>query len=218
MTSPPRANLHAEFVGTAEMRRLHVEQLARFRDWALRHEWSAMHRAHYDWWMFPVDRPSSYGFRFTVYADEVRELTADDAYLAGYREGVRLLLLGWGWDTQLCELVHDPDADQRWHDWPIRLLKCLDSTRLFGQEDLRLGVGDYARLLIDQGVPMRYRGDLLPSIQALILERRGADSGSSHSLGGARTRPVGGDERTGPRCLPAGDSAGSRGGLDSAST
>jgi hypothetical protein len=33
-----------------------------FEDAAGRGDWMAIHDAHFDWWMFPTDEPSAYGF------------------------------------------------------------------------------------------------------------------------------------------------------------
>ena len=42
-------------------------------------DWRRFHISHYDWWTFPIDRPSQHGLRYTVYADDVARLKADMA-------------------------------------------------------------------------------------------------------------------------------------------
>ena len=36
-------------------------QHSHFVKWNTQEKWSTFHSAHYDWWAFPIDRPSSYG-------------------------------------------------------------------------------------------------------------------------------------------------------------
>lgn len=128
-----------------------------FQEAAATREWSRIHMAHYDWWMFPIDQPSRHGMAFTVNAADVGELRAAPGFRADYLEGVRILLQAWGWDLDRRELIADPDADQRWQGWPIRLEKCGRSLRLFAEDASYASVREYALWLIGQGTPMLYK-------------------------------------------------------------
>ena len=149
-------NIHPEFVGIARLREQHAKTLAMFRESEQARAWEDIHAAHYDWWMFPIDQPSKKGFAYTVYQAEVSELRASPGYLAGYLDGVRILLLSWGWDLQSRTPVRACDPDQRWMQWPIRLEKCGRSLWLFEEFDAYRSVRGYALSLIDEGVDLRY--------------------------------------------------------------
>ena len=116
------------------------------------------HSNHYDWWMFPIDDPSSYSFAYTIYDEEIAELKQDDGFIEGYLSGVKLLALAWGWDLDQQEYIPNPDPNQTWHDWPIRLYKAAKSVKLFGFNTEFESLRSYARDLISQGKSMIYSG------------------------------------------------------------
>lgn len=151
-------NRHPEFVRVDGIKEKHAWQLALFEQWVAGGEWRRIHQAHYDWWMFPIDAPSSFGYAWTVYDGDVAELKRDDDFLRGYLRGAEILALSWGWDLGGCAPVPEPHPDQRWQDWPIRLHKCATSLRLFGFprrfESFRLFAGG----LMAEGTDMTYRG------------------------------------------------------------
>ena len=66
-----RCNTDPSFVGLEGLIRTHAEQIAPFEGWAAAGDWERFHRSHYDWWVFPVDRRSSWGLQWTVYEGEV---------------------------------------------------------------------------------------------------------------------------------------------------
>ena len=106
--------------------------------------------------MFPI--PSSDGLTWTVYAGDIAELKADDAYLRDYLRGVALLMASWGWDLGAQEFLPDPTPAQRWQDWPFRLYKAAVSVQAFGFDAPFVSVKKYALLLIGRGVSMKYNG------------------------------------------------------------
>ena len=149
-------NEHGEFVGTEEIKRRQREQLAEFRLCEAARDWSRLHGSHFDWWMFPIDRPSQFGFAWTVFESEIAELAADEAWVADYLDGVRIEALAWGWDLAAAAPVPDPEPEQRWQDWPIRLEKLTRSLELFGfTTELRSMCGYFGRLS-SEGVSFRY--------------------------------------------------------------
>lgn len=125
-------NIDPEFVGLDRIRSRQKEQLVLFERWASKNQWSNFHSGHYDWWMFPIDEPSSYGYAWTVYEGDIAELKRDREYITGYLRGAELLALSWGWDLSKREYVLDPKPDQKWQHWPIRLYKASKSLKLFG--------------------------------------------------------------------------------------
>ena len=153
-----KRNTHAEFVGLEALKAKQAWQLGLFENWAATARWDAIHSAHYDWWMFPIDAPSSYGYAWTVYEGDVAELLSDADFMTGYLGGAELLALAWGWDLGARAAIPDPHRDQRWQDWPIRLHKCARSLQLFGQESQFESLRGYALLLLWEGVDMTYRG------------------------------------------------------------
>ena len=85
-----KRNDNSEFAGIERIKQRHAEQLLDFQLWANRGEWTQFHHAHYDWWMFPIDRPSSYGLTWTIYDGDVEEFTQDAAFMQRYRRGIEL--------------------------------------------------------------------------------------------------------------------------------
>lgn len=152
-----RRNTDAEFVGLPRLKQQHGWQLARFEKWAAARKWISFHMAHYDWWMFPIDRPSRFGYAWTVLADDVAELKEDEAFVRGYLRGVELLALAWGWDLNARDYVPNPDKMQYWVNHPIRLYKCLRSLNLFGYGTPFESLCLFARDLMAQGEEMACR-------------------------------------------------------------
>lgn len=155
MTDPVR-NTHPEFVGVEALKARQREQLAAFRAAASARAWKRIHDDHYDWWMFPIDKPSRLGFAWTVYRDEIDALRSDPAWMADYLEGVRLEALAWGWDLDRAMPVEPPDPHQGWHDWPIRLEKLTRSLEIFGCDRELASMVAFARQLADREVSFRY--------------------------------------------------------------
>jgi hypothetical protein len=155
-----KRNQDRAFVGIAELKRKHAEQLAQFREWESTNNWQALHKAHYDWWMFPVDEPSSYGFAWTVYEGDIAELKQDDVYMKGYEIGVEILARSWGWNIHTAKYLADLHYDQCWQNWPIRLYKCAKSLLLFGYQPQFNSMRIYARDLMRQGHSFAYSRDI----------------------------------------------------------
>jgi hypothetical protein len=154
-----KRNTYPEFVGLDELKRKHKAQLDDFELWAAEGKWYDFHYSHYDWWMFPYDKPSAYGRAYTIYEYEVSELKKDDIFIERYLRGVELLLMSWGWDLHRQSFVENPDRGQKWANWPIRLYKCGCSLLLFGFYNTFISVQKYARHLIDEGHDFRYDGE-----------------------------------------------------------
>ncbi len=90
----------------------------------------------FDWWMFPVDRPSaSHGPKYVVNLEEIERLKLDPEFMANYRKGVVLVAKSWGWDLE--KNVDVTNEFQFWAGYDVRLGKMLQSLKLFGQDDLR---------------------------------------------------------------------------------
>jgi hypothetical protein len=123
-----------------QIKKQQFEQLQQFENWADANKWSSIHDAHYDWWMFPVERPSSqYGETYAVGKGEVEELKADPIFMENYRRGVVLVVQAWGWDLEKGEAISVSDFEvsgQKWTGYGVRLAKMSDSLRLFGEKDL----------------------------------------------------------------------------------
>jgi len=147
-----------EFVGVSAIKELNLSQLEEFRDWASTGNWGKFHSSHYDWWAFPIDAPSSYGFKYCLTPQSVAALSKDESFIASLRESATLLMLSWGWEIFKSKLVDEPQPDQSWANWPIRLAKCIRSLNLFGQGDIVQSARSFATLLESQGVSFEYMG------------------------------------------------------------
>ncbi len=129
--------------------------LTKFKRWAQAGEWKEFHHAHYDWWMFPLDRSSSgQGMRYTVYQNDIQQLKADPAWLKDYRLGAVLLMQSWGWDVANRKMYTALAPDQKWQNWDVRLGKLAHSLILFEQWDLYAGVEAYVQYLTQSGVKL----------------------------------------------------------------
>jgi hypothetical protein len=114
-----------------------AEQLAKFETWAQAGQWQNIHQAHYDWWMFPVERPSSgYGDVYAVSKKDVQALKDDKEFMENYRQGVHLVVQAWGWDLEKGEAIQPAASGQKWTGYGVRLAKMSDSLRLFDEIEL----------------------------------------------------------------------------------
>ena len=136
----------------------HHAQVTEFEKWAAENDWDSFHRSHYDWWAFPIDRPSSHGYMWTVYAADIAELQEDQLFTNRYVRGVCLVAASWGWDVFRKNYIPDPQPAQRWHQWPVRLHKMAQSVKLFGYDELFNSLRTYAGDLMTQGETMSYNG------------------------------------------------------------
>ena len=162
-------NTHPEFVGLAALKEAHKTQLRAFEEWAKQGQWREFHRHHYDWWMFPIDAPSKFGFKWTVFEEEIAELKKDPNFLRDLVRGAELLAFSWGWDLQQSRPIPNPAPDQCWQRWPIRLYKATSSLRLFGCGHEFASFRQYGQELIAQGEDFTFNDrDLTP----LFLEER----------------------------------------------
>jgi hypothetical protein len=151
-------NTDPTFVGIPALIAQHAAQIAAFEAWAAAGDWMRFHVSHYDWWTFPIDRPSQHGLRYTVYADDVAQLKADPGFMTRYRRGIVLVAASWGWDVHRADFIPEPAPEQRWQHWPVRLHKAGRSARLFGEDALYESLRRYALWLIDRGEPFMYNG------------------------------------------------------------
>jgi len=153
-----RYNTDPKFVGYVTLKARQREQLESFEDWATNNRWRRFHDSHYDWWMFPIDEPSRYGYAWVVYDGDVAELMRDEAYIRNYLRGVELLALSWGWNLNKKEKILNPQKDQSWQGWSIRLYKASKSLKLFGFNQLFESMKAFAHDLIENGENMEYNG------------------------------------------------------------
>jgi len=153
-----KINTDSSFVGIEKLKQTHGKQIAEFENWALQDDWERFHDSHYDWWVFPINRQSSYGLMWVVYEGEVAELQSDRLFLEKYRRGVYLVSASWGWDVLNKSYISNPKAGQSWHQWPVRLYKAAQSVKLFGYEDLFESLKTYAGDLMKRGESMSYNG------------------------------------------------------------
>lgn len=152
-----RRNISPEFVGLEELKKQHAVQIARFELWAARRKWIMFHHSHYDWWAFPYGCHSgSYGAAYAIYDYEAELLKQDEVFIKRFLRGVELLMLSWGWNLYGRCYVQNPDSDQCWHNWPIRLYKCAKSLKLFCFEEEFASVRMFAIPLIESGLNFWY--------------------------------------------------------------
>jgi hypothetical protein len=112
-------------------------QLQQFEKYARDGNWGGIHSAHYDWWMFPINKTSVGGGDQYYFPNKaLEELRKDKEFMDSFRRGVALEALAWGWDIKNNALVAAPGKDQRWTGYGIRLAKMADSLWLLGEFEL----------------------------------------------------------------------------------
>ena len=153
-------NTDSTFAGIAAIKNAQRDQLALFEAAAGGGRWDKIHGSHYDWWMFPVDSPSSHVLKWSVYADDIAELKRDPAFMQSYRRGVELLMEAWGWDLDEQRALTDRTTDQKWQKHPVRLYKAAYSLWLFGCETEFASLHKYALTLFGRGENFIWNKDL----------------------------------------------------------
>eukprot|EP00440_Ansanella_granifera_P062190 gb/GFBE01067424.1/.p1 GENE.gb/GFBE01067424.1/~~gb/GFBE01067424.1/.p1 ORF type:complete len:260 (+),score=60.56 gb/GFBE01067424.1/:1-780(+) len=106
--------------------------------------WEKLHRAHFDWWMFPIDDGSKQDFNVNSEAD-VEALRGNEEWLQGYFEGVRLVCAAWGWDVDSACRIDPLAPGMGYTGWDVRLAKICRSLYLFEQESLLSSMQKFAR-------------------------------------------------------------------------
>jgi hypothetical protein len=151
-------NTDSAFAGLDRLKTTHSDQIEKFEIWAARGEWELFHSSHYDWWTFPIQKPSAYGLEWTVYEGEVSILKNDAQFLQRYQRGVELVSASWGWDLLKKDYITQPAPGQSWHHWPVRLFKAALSVQLFGYDEFFDSLKLYALDLLRQGEAMEFNG------------------------------------------------------------
>ncbi len=146
----------------ANLKRRQAEQLVIFEGYAQKHQWERFHTDHYDWWMFPVNRPSSYGDQYNFSATELESLRNDPEFMASYRRGVQLVALSYGWDTTSSTPVPRIEKGQGWRHYGVRLGKMATSLQLLHEKGLFQSMQQFARLMVD---PLKVDGWVIESLR-----------------------------------------------------
>jgi hypothetical protein len=157
-------NTDSSFVGIEKFKLTHSHQIDEFEEWAAQNDWEKFHYNHYDWWVFPVDRRSSYGLMWVVYSGEVAILQSDPQFMQKYCRGVCLVSASLGWDLDACGFILNASIGQSWHNWPIRLYKAAQSVKLFGMDLYFESLKAYANYLIQKGESFVYNNRDLTEI------------------------------------------------------
>jgi hypothetical protein len=115
ISTPKMQNTHCDFVGVSGMKRELCAQVTKFEEWS-RRGYEDFHNNHYDWWAFPIDQPSSYGYKYVVLSEDVDELKRDKDFMDRFKRGLELVFESWGWSlSQACEFPwYDLSEHQRW--------------------------------------------------------------------------------------------------------
>jgi hypothetical protein len=163
IAAKPGKNLDPSFVGIEQIKKDLRTRLAsndgdleKFINWVETSDWKQFgpNYHHYDWWMFPIDRGSSQGLRYTVFQEDIEQLKMDLSWLNNYRLGAILLIQSWGWDVKNKKNYIDLAPGQVWCNWGVRLGKLANSLILFEQWDLYDSLKSYVDHLIQSGVKL----------------------------------------------------------------
>jgi hypothetical protein len=135
------------------LKHVQAKQLREFEEWAASGQWDRFHSAHYDWWMFPINRPSAgHGEDYNFSEAELESLRRDPEFMASYRRGVELVALSYGWDVQNGVAITGGSPAQCWRGYGVRLGKMADSLRLLQQDDYFANMQTFARQQVRGGL------------------------------------------------------------------
>jgi len=140
-----------EFIGIHKLKELQDGQLRLFEQWSSNRAWSEFHHNHYDWWTFPINIRSRFGAKYMIDEDGVEILKGDDVFIRNLKRCTFLLLQSWGWNLYDLKLIANPDENQSWQNWSVRLYKCALSLKIFGCETELRSVVEYACFLLSSG-------------------------------------------------------------------
>ena len=118
------------FIGLDTIKKKNSEQVKEFRTYAKYKDYHLFHNTHYDWWTFPIEKKSKFGFGYSIDLIDAKILKQDKIYMDNYLEGVKLLALAWGWDIENQKLFEKRQSTQKWSFWPIRLYKATRSLEM----------------------------------------------------------------------------------------
>jgi hypothetical protein len=96
--------------------------------------------------MFPIKEDSAYGFKYSVFQDDVEALNETE-FIKNYLRGINLISLSWGWDIEKLEPVKNPDLTQKYNNYDIRLRKIGQSLKLFKQEKYFDSLNSFVKVL-----------------------------------------------------------------------
>jgi len=123
------------------MIKVQQKQLQKFRKYACKNSWESIHHDHYDWFMFPIEDGSQ--SQYNVLEEDVKELKADTVWLAGYKEAVLLVAKAWGWDVEARKELEEEGMG--WTGWDVRLAKIIRSLWIFGIEEYKDSMQEFAK-------------------------------------------------------------------------
>jgi hypothetical protein len=112
-----------------------LEALGRADQWQHIQTHTPHRDSGFDWWMFPIARPSNtYGSKYQLTEQNVLDLKQDSEFMESYRAGILLVAKSWGWDLK--EKKYFANTNLRWANYGVRLGKMIDSMQLFGEKTL----------------------------------------------------------------------------------
>ncbi|MFZ0566188.1 MAG: hypothetical protein WAM28_08400 [Chlamydiales bacterium] len=157
--------------------RFHNEQIIQFRDWSQRGRWDWIRIAHFDWWMFPINRAATTNTRGPCIAspEVMQALKADARFMEEYREGIELVCRAYGYDANTGQRVVDFPSSL----YIVRFGKMLSSLKWFGERELHRNVAaivssnsirleDWVRNDLEWETPLAWESADSPS----LLERQ----------------------------------------------
>ena len=134
-----------EFVGIEALKKKQLETLVLMEEFDKNKRWDRYRDGsgiHYDWWSFPVKKPSrSYGKAYALTDDAVNALKNDQEFIQRLRRAAILVCKAWGWDLQNKKINNEPGCE--WTNYQVRLGKMADSLQLFEQNDLFENLKDF---------------------------------------------------------------------------
>lgn len=75
-----------------------IQQSKDFILWDAKKSYATFHSAHYDWWAFPYDQPSSYRDLYQIGPQERAALLHDQDFIHALRTNAILVCRAWGYD------------------------------------------------------------------------------------------------------------------------
>eukprot|EP01060_Flectonema_neradi_P034552 TRINITY_DN6090_c0_g2_i1.p1 TRINITY_DN6090_c0_g2~~TRINITY_DN6090_c0_g2_i1.p1 ORF type:complete len:257 (+),score=41.30 TRINITY_DN6090_c0_g2_i1:45-815(+) len=145
--------------------------LKMFRKCSEQKDWKVMHSSHYDWWMFPIDEHASTMNKYVLSPMDAERIRTDPNLLLKFREGVELLMAGWGWDVRTNSLIESPATSkgQKFTGYAVRLWKAGRCMQVLQQDDYFKSLLTFARLAQKDGHSLRFSSSNKKSAECISL-------------------------------------------------
>ena len=159
------------FCGISQLMDDQKKTLTMFRKCSEKNEWNTMHKNHYDWWMFPIDEHASTMNKYVISPRDATRIRDNPDHISQFREGVEILMRGWGWDVKNESLIESPATSkgQKFTGYAVRLWKAGRCMQILQQDDYFKSLLKFARLSQEKGHSLRFSSSCKKNAECISL-------------------------------------------------